>query len=201
MRSITLLLPTVAVAMLAFAPVADAASPSGTAETAGKKPSCKRNPKREALNRGRGAEMSAKAKKCRSGYRTYRGTTSQGERIQLQTRTTEYGTKLLSGKILLTFYARQTCMGSSGVPHQSSQQYTTQNYPALTGTATNAAFKTTIPSFDGEYRYLASVTGKVGVSTASGQVSTEAGGTAGEGGCAATSFNFRIPRIRGGGGF
>jgi hypothetical protein len=207
MRSIRLAVPTAVTAMLVFAliaPVADAgASPKSTVTAAKKKPSCKRNARRRALNRGparASAGIARRARKCKSGYRTYRGKTSQGERIELKTRTTEYGTKLVSGKIRLSFFARHVCSSSNG-QYSSSEEYNDQNYPRLSGTARLATFKTKIPAFDAEYRYLASVAGKVTVAHASGQVSTEAGGIGGDTQCAAASFTFDIPRIRGGGGF
>jgi hypothetical protein len=207
MRSAKLSVPTVVITALVFVLVADAeAFPVSTVTAGKKKPSCKRNAKREALRGGpRGSTAitggESAAKKCKSGYRTYRGTTSQGERIELKTRTTEYGRKLVSGKVKLFFYGKHVCTSLNGPPFSSSEEYNTLGYPRLTGTALTSAFKTTIPAFDAEYRYLASVTGKVGVAAASGQVSTEAGGIPGESGCAAASFTFNIPKIRGGGGF
>lgn len=203
MRFITLPLPTAVTAMLVFAliaPAADAASPASTAEADRKKPSCKRNAKREALNRGRPrgaagvAASRARAKKCKDLVKTYRGTTSQGERIEIKTRTTELGTKLISGKLRLTFDVKHMCTyGNGGPPTPISDRFETISY-GLKG----RTFKFTTPSFDAEYVYRASVTGKIGATTASGQASVT-GDVAGQ--CAATSFSFNVPRVRDGSGF
>lgn len=185
--------PTAVAALVAFAllaPTADAgASAATTPEASTKQVPCKKAKRRPA----RGAADTAvnEAKKCKKAKpvvlrRSYRGKTSQGEPIDLQT--TNRGTKVTLG-----FYAKHLCRGPfAGPPFMVSDEFNTLGPQRLT----NTKFTAKIPAFDAEFPYVASVTGRAGATTASGQISVSAGGQVGEGGCDATSFTFNIPKVR-----
>jgi len=134
--------------------------------------------------RGRG-------KKCRDIIRAYRGTTSQGKRIELKTRTSEFGTKLFSGKVALDFEAERMCTDYYGQVSTITQEYT-PFFQKL------KAPERTFNVFDPQYKNAnqnLTMTGKVSTRMASGKA-TMAAEDNGQDKCAAASFTFSIPRVK-----
>lgn len=198
MRSLKPLALVPLVGMVAFAllaPIADAgASPAaGTVKASKKKSSCKKSKRKGTPKRGASlssadtAARKRKAKKCKKAKkvllrRTYRGKTSQGEPIELKTNN-------LRKKVdTLGFFVKHVCK----TPPQTLSEEFNMLFPTrLRGTA----FAAKVPSFDAEFQYVATVTGKAGATAASGQASVTAGGF-GDKACAATTFTFSIPKVR-----
>ena len=169
------------------------APPASTVTADSKKPGCKRNPRRVALERERtrsSADTAARGrgKKCRDVIRAYRGTTSQGKRIELKTRTSEFGTKLFSGKVSLDFEAERMCTDYDGTVGTLTQEYA-PFFQKL------KAPERTFKVFDPQYRNLA-MTGKVSTRMASGKATMAAGDDGDGKECAAASFTFSIPRVK-----
>ncbi len=163
------------------------APPASTVTVDSTKPGCKRNPRRVALERERtrsSADTAARGrgKKCRDIIRAYRGTTSQGKRIELKTRTSEFGTKLFSGKVSLDFEAERICTLGT-ITQEYSPFFQKLKAPERT-------FKV----FDPQYKNLA-MTGKVSTRMASGKATMAAEDDGGDE-CAAASFTFSIPRVK-----
>jgi hypothetical protein len=201
MRSLKPLALVAVVAMAAcalLAPIADAgASPAAsTVKASKKKSSCKKSKRKGTPKRGASlssadtAARKRKAKKCKKAKkvllrRTYRGKTSQGEPIELKTNN-------LRKKVdTLGFFVKHVCKTPFAGPQTISEEFNMLFSTRLRGTA----FAAEVPSFDAEFQYVASVTGKAGATAASGRASVTAGGF-GDSACAAATFTFSIPKVR-----
>ena len=191
-----LLLCMLVVAALLAPTTHASAPPASTVTVDSTKPGCKRNPRRVALERQRtrsSADTAARGrgKKCRDIIRAYRGTTSQGKRIELKTRTSEFGTKLFSGKVALDFEAERMCTDYYGQVSTITQEYT-PFFQKL------KAPERTFNVFDPQYKNAnqnLTMTGKVSTRMASGKA-TMAAEDNGQDKCAAASFTFSIPRVK-----
>jgi len=191
-----LLLCLLVVAALLAPTTHASAPPASTVTVDSTKPGCKRNPRRVALERQRtrsSADTAARGrgKKCRNIYRTYRGTTSQGKRIEIKTRTSEFGTKLFSGKVALEFEAERMCTYSGGPVTAITQEYS-PFYQTLK--APERTFKVFDPAYQNVNQNL-TMTGKVSTRMASGKATMAAEGDVRDN-CAAASFTFSIPRVK-----
>lgn len=186
-----LLLCMLVVAAL-LAPTTHASAPPASTVTADStKPGCKRNPRRVALERERTRSLAdtaarGRGKKCRDIIRAYRGTTSQGKRIELKTRTSEFGTKLFSGKVSLDFEAERMCTLGT-ITQEYSPFFQKLKAPERT-------FNVFDPQYKNANQNL-TMTGKVGTRMASGNA-TMAAEDNDSGQCAAASFTFSIPRVK-----
>lgn len=176
MRSLTmptLGLITAMAASALLAPAADAA--------------CSKAKRRPA--RGADAAAPQLAKKCKKKTvvlrRGYRGKTSQGEPISLET--TKRG-----AWVTLHFYAKQRCTSRFGnPPTTASEEFNTVGPHRVR----NTRFTGVIPAFDALVPVKATVTGRAGTKSASGRVSVAAGSD-GDSYCDASSFTFNVPKVR-----
>jgi len=176
MRSVTISTLGALTALAAsalLAPAADAA--------------CSKAKRRPA--RGADTAVADLAKKCKKKSvvlrRGYRGKTSQGEPISLET--TNRGKR-----VTLHFYVRHRCTVPFGRPPiMVSEEFNTVGPHRVR----NTRFTGLIPAFDAEFPYKATVTGRAGAKSASGRVSVTGDGNA-DGYCDATSFTFNVPKVR-----